>query len=416
MDAATAPWVVFAADVPLAPLVHGNRVRVAQMVEAVRRAGFRVAYLYWERDPREGDVRDMRGMVDELVVVRRGLAKLGKRILRARRGLAHALSKAGWIDEVTWWRLVENRDRGELCPAELGLRLAEILASREVAAFVAVYANLAPLADVARARGVFSAVDTQDVMHERAETLRAQGVKPAGLIVSRATEGEWIARFDLVIAIQEREARALSGLVDPRRVLTIEHGVRLPASVEERLVLEHDLVLIGSNNRPNQHGLAWFVDEVWPRVLREVGDARLLVFGPLAGTSACAGPRVEAVGRVDEVRTAYDRARLVVNPVRAGSGLKIKTVEALAFAKPLVTTRVGADGLEDASGTAFLASDDPTEFAAHCVRILTDDEFAHGLARAGREFARARFAPEQVYAPLVEALRSALARRGLSAP
>ncbi len=412
MGAAGAPWIVFAADVPLAPLVHGNRVRVAQMVGAVRAAGFRVAYVYWERDPREGDVEAMRGLVDELVVVRRPRRKLGKRSLRARRGLAHALAKVGWIEDAAWWRLVENRDHADLCPPEVGRAVRDVIGARAPVACVAAYANLAPVADVARAHGVFSVLDSQDVMHERALTLRVQGVKPTGLIVSRETEAEWARRFDLVVAIQEREGRVLRELVAPRPVIVIEHGVRVPPDVDERLPAEPILVLLGSNNRPNQHGLEWFVADVWPLVLREVPGARLRVHGPLAHTAACAGPAVEAAGIVDDVREAYAAARVVVNPVRAGSGLKIKTVEALAHARPLVTTSVGADGLEDAAGRAFLVGDEAKEFASHCVRVLREDAQALQFARAGRELACLRFAPERVYAPLLDALREAARRRG----
>ncbi len=402
--AGAGPWIVLAADVPLAPLVHGNRVRIAQIVAALRAAGYRIAFLYWERDPREGDVDGMRGLVDELIVLRVERSRRGKRKLRLLRGLAHSLSKAGMLKEASWWRLVENRAHEDLCPLAFVERLATLLDSRPVAALVAVYANLAPLADVARARNVFSIVDTQDVMHERAETLRKNGVKPTGLIVSRAAEAAWVARFDLVVAIQEREARTLRGMVDPGRVMTIEHGLPVVES-SAAPARERSLVLLGSDNRPNQHGLEWFIAEVWPLVLRDVPDARVLVFGPLSRTSACSGPRVEARGEVGAVREAYDQARLVVNPVRVGSGLKIKTVEALAFAKPLVTTSAGADGLEEAAGRAFLSSDEPATFASHCVRLLTDEAFALEIAESGRAFAAERFGIERVYAPLVEAIR-----------
>mgnify|MGYP000139974826 CR=1 FL=1 len=394
-----------AADVPLAPLVHGNRVRVAQMVAALRAAGFKIAYVYWERDPREGDVALMRSLVDELVVVRRERNRFEKRALRLRRGLAYALSKAHVIGEGAWWRLVANRDTSALCPQELRERTAELLTARNAVALLCVYGNLAPLADLARERGIFSVVDTQDVMHERAETLLKSGVKPTGLMVTRATESTWLARFDLVVAIQEREAATLRGMLDRSRVMTTEHGVRL-ADATSVFVSEPNIVLLGSNNRPNQHGLEWFTSAVWPLVLREVPDAKTLVFGPLSRTLSCFGPRVEACGEVRDVAEAYARARLVVNPVRVGSGLKIKTVEALAFAKALVTTSVGADGLESAAGTAFLASDDPAQFAAACVRVLADDAFARSLAGAGRAFAAERFGPERVYAPLVAAIRS----------
>lgn len=402
----SSPWVVFAADVPLAPPVHGNRVRVAQMVAALRSAGFRVLYLYWERAPREGDVEAMRALVDEMIVVRWARSSLSKRRLRARRALALALSKMRLVSSKAWWRLVEERDFDALCPAVLRTRLAEILAERSCAALVYVYANLAPLAEVARARGVMSVVDTNDVMHLRAESLRERGIKPNGLLVSRRIEAEWLSRADLVLAIQPREAEVLARMVAPERVLLIEHGVRVPEAFDPRPAREERLVILGSNNRPNQDGLAWFLADVWPLVLRDMPTAELWVFGPLSRTSACRGPRVVSQGEVDDVSSAYTAARAVINPVRAGSGLKIKTIEALAWSRALVTTSVGAEGLETAANQAFLTADDGRAFADHCVKCLAHIEFAENLGTAGRALADARFSPVAVYAPLVAAIEA----------
>src|SRR5690348_3866135 len=87
-DADGRPWIVFAADVALAPATHGSRVRNVQLVDALRKAGFRVLYLYWERTPREGDIAAMCSLVDELAVVQAPRGSFGKRSLRMRRGMA----------------------------------------------------------------------------------------------------------------------------------------------------------------------------------------------------------------------------------------------------------------------------------------------------------------------------------------
>jgi glycosyltransferase involved in cell wall biosynthesis len=405
------PWIVFAADVPLAPSTHGSRVRNVQLVEALRNAGFRVLYLYWERTPREGDLEAMRALVDELDVVRVKRGSIGKRSLRLRRGLARTLSGPRSLPEKAWWWLVEDRDSEALCPRALRARLEHVLDTRPVAAVLVSYANLAPLCGIARARGVLAAVDTLDVMHLRAATLREQRIRPTGLLVPRETEARWLADADLVIAIQEREARALRDMVGAEKVMLIEHAVAVPRAFERAPAREPNVVLLGSNNRPNQHGLAWFVENVWPHVLHEAGDAELRVFGPLSRTTACAGTKVRAMGEVADIAAAYAQARVVVNPVLAGGGLKIKTVEALSFSRALVTTTVGAEGLEDAAGDAFMMTDEPTAFARACALCLLDEGAARELGERAGAYARKRFSPERVYAPLVEAVRARVARR-----
>jgi glycosyltransferase involved in cell wall biosynthesis len=399
------PWIVLAADVPLAPATHGSRVRNVQLVEALRAAGFRVLYVYWERTPREGDVTAMRALVDELDVVRAKRSTFGKRSLRLRRGIAGTLGRAQVLPERAWWWLVEDRDADALCPRVLRARVEEILSRQSVAAVIASYANLAPLAGLARERGVLGIVDTLDVMHLRAATLREQRIQPTGLLVPREVEARWLSQADFVVAIQEREAATLAGMVGRERVLVIEHAVRVPRSFDPAPAREPALVLLGSNNRPNQHGLFWFLEHVWPLVLRDVPDAELLVFGPLSRTPACAGPRVRAEGEVDEPAAAYARARAVINPVRAGAGLKIKTVEALSFSRALVTTTPGAEGLEAAAGEAFLMADEPAAFARACASLLVDPAAALALGTRAGAFARARFAPEEVYKRLIALIR-----------
>lgn len=409
-------WVVVAADVPLAPATHGNRVRNVQLVAALRAAGLRVSYLYWERSAREDDVDAMRALVDELTVVRAPRGAFARRRTRLQRRLAGGLRSAGLIGERAWWRLVEDDERAACPPAlvaalegtleRLGTRCAGVIAS---------YANLWPLARAARARGKVAVIDTHDLMHARAATLFAQRVRPTGLLVRRDVEARWLREADVVVAIQEREAEALRELVGAAadgarvatRVLTIGHGVApvLTPGAELDPRAERAVTILGSNNRPNQHGLEWFVRDVWPLVLSQVSDAELRVFGPLSRTDACRGPRVRACGEVDDPGTAQESALVAVNPVLAGSGLKIKTVDALAWGRALVTTSRGAEGLEDGAGEAFALADDPAAFAAACVHWLADPARAREQGRRARAWALARFAPERVYAPLVAILQ-----------
>jgi glycosyltransferase involved in cell wall biosynthesis len=89
---------------------------------------------------------------------------------------------------------------------------------------------------------------------------------------------------------------------------------------------------------------------------------------------------------VGDVKEAYARAAVVINPVLAGTGLKTKTIEALAFGCPLVSTSCGAEGLEAAAGSAFYLADDPVPFAAAVIELLTDPERAAGFAKGALQF------------------------------
>jgi glycosyltransferase involved in cell wall biosynthesis len=98
---------------------------------------------------------------------------------------------------------------------------------------------------------------------------------------------------------------------------------------------------------------------------------------------------VRRLGFVDSLADAYGRAAVVINPQQFGTGLSIKSVDALLHGRPLVTTVSGARGLEDGAGTAFLQASSAEEFAEVVVGLLRDTAQAAALARRAAAFARA---------------------------
>jgi glycosyltransferase involved in cell wall biosynthesis len=112
------------------------------------------------------------------------------------------------------------------------------------------------------------------------------------------------------------------------------------------------------------------------------------------------------VGRVsdEELAHEYQTAHAVINPQVAGTGLKIKCVEALSAGCPVVMNQAGADGLEEGAGTAFLVANDWADFSGHVVRILTDLGLRRGLEAEARRFAAKMFSPEATFSELERSL------------
>ena len=137
---------------------------------------------------------------------------------------------------------------------------------------------------------------------------------------------------------------------------------------------------------PNVDGLLFFIRDVWPRILAARPTAQFIVVGadPAPELKALDAPRVTIVGPVDDLRPYLSRAAVVVVPLRLGSGTRLKILESWAMARPVVSTSLGAEGLESVSGKHLLIADDPAEFAAAVVRILNEPELAASLGAAGR--------------------------------
>jgi glycosyltransferase involved in cell wall biosynthesis len=147
------------------------------------------------------------------------------------------------------------------------------------------------------------------------------------------------------------------------------------------------LLFLGSfRHLPNQEALTWFLREVFPKVRTEEPRARLVVIGsdPPPRHSLPEAEAIDLVGFVEDVREPLKRYSLFVCPILSGSGVRVKLLEAFAAGIPVVSTRLGAEGLTDKDGDVCALADDTSSFAAHIVRLLRDPESAAQLAERAR--------------------------------
>ena len=249
--------------------------------------------------------------------------------------------------------------------------------------------------------GATTAIDTIDVFSTKAHKVERHGVSD-GLALSEAEEAALLRRADILIGIQPDEARDLARLAPDRKVVSV--GVDFAVSRDAPAALPRATVLlVASGNPMNVKGLSDFLAFCWPVVRRDVPDAELLVVGAVGETVHGAPDGVRLLGRVADLGPLYAAARVVINPAAAGTGLKIKTVEALCHLRPVVCWPSGADGLSDEARAFCHVAADWFGFAVHIKRLLTDDEEASAVEHARTRLEHA-FSPGVVYAPLADAL------------
>lgn len=166
---------------------------------------------------------------------------------------------------------------------------------------------------------------------------------------------------------------------------------------------------------PNREGILWFVDHVWERIRTTLPAARLLIAGEgTEGLGISSRPGVEVLGFVGDLEPVYRAARLVICPIRRGSGTRIKIIEAALSGRAVVSTTIGAEGLGFGAGTEITLADTPTAFVSACVVLLTDPLRAAAMAGAARDRARALYSRERVAAELAGLCRGLL--RGKAEP
>ncbi|MDH4074304.1 MAG: glycosyltransferase family 4 protein [Acidimicrobiia bacterium] len=174
------------------------------------------------------------------------------------------------------------------------------------------------------------------------------------------------------------------------------------------------LVLVGSfAYQPNNDGLAWLLEGVWPtiRAAKPEAELRLVGRGLAADHPARSTPGVTVLDHVADVTPELRRATVAVVPVLWGAGTRVKIIEAFAHHVPVVSTTVGAEGLAVEPGRHLLIADTPRQFAAACLSALADPPTASRLADAGYGLFRQRYEEGVVIHGLTELVRELLAER-----
>jgi glycosyltransferase involved in cell wall biosynthesis len=203
-------------------------------------------------------------------------------------------------------------------------------------------------------------------------------------------------RFDRAIVVSEPERDALRRS-DPRLAVSIvENGVDAAAlSPLPEPPVTDTLLFVGTfTYRPNVDAALLLGREIFPLVRRAFPAARLLLVGHEPPDAVRALGRelgVSLAGAVPDVRRAYERAAVAVAPLRAGGGTRLKILEAMALGRPVVSTRVGAEGLDVADGNDLLLADAPGDFAKAVARLLGDRPLRARLAANARRLVEARY-------------------------
>lgn len=168
-----------------------------------------------------------------------------------------------------------------------------------------------------------------------------------------------------------------------------------------------EIIFVGGfQHAPNVDAATFLIEQVMPIVWRSVSDARVLLVGadPPLDVVALAGPLVEVAGHVSDLEPLYRRARMSVNPIRYGAGVKGKVLASLAAGVPVVATSVANEGIDLISGEEALIADDAEGLARHVVALFADGSMLSRLAERGQRVITERFSEEAMRSAMLGAL------------
>ncbi len=200
-----------------------------------------------------------------------------------------------------------------------------------------------------------------------------------------------------------------------RGALRVVPNAIVPPDVAPGVTARRTILFLGSHHHgPNRAAAERLVRKIWPIVRAEVPDACLVIAGTDSESlpSRHAGsPGVDYVGFADDLDALYVESRVICTPIVHGSGTRLKLVEAAAYARPMVSTRMGAEGLGFRDGAEILLRETDAELAVACIELLRNDVLCHRLGEAARSYMLAHYDARAVQCQVEQMIRDAVPPR-----
>lgn len=214
----------------------------------------------------------------------------------------------------------------------------------------------------------------------------------------RRYEAQACRKVCLTVAVSSQDRKLLQMTAPNALIRDVPTGVDIdyftPTGGGTEMPAE--LVFTGSMDwYPNEDAILYFITDILPIIRRSLPEVTVTIVG--RGPSKRLREEVDSAGvnitgRVEDVRPYIDAASVYIVPLRIGGGTRLKIFEALAMAKAVVSTSVGAEGLPLSDGEHFLRADDPETFASAVVTLVRNADQRRALGCAGQQLMRERFA------------------------
>lgn len=252
--------------------------------------------------------------------------------------------------------------------------------------------------------------DTVDLHYLREQRRREVQGGDSGVDYSeeRAVELQIARTADAVLVVSQAEKDVLvgEGVPTPIHVVPISHRLGpLGQPFEGRSGM---LFVGGFAHNPNVDAAKWLVESVYPLVRRALPGAQLLIVGsnPTEEIWSLERDGVRVLGWVPDLAPLYRTARVFIAPLRFGAGVKGKIGESLSYGLPVVTTRIGIEGMNLEHEREVLVADTPESMAQQVIRLYSSEDLWQLLSDEGRKKVFTQYSPESVRAVLGDVLAS----------
>ncbi|MBS1946822.1 MAG: glycosyltransferase [Bacteroidetes bacterium] len=248
-------------------------------------------------------------------------------------------------------------------------------------------------------------LDTHDLVHNRVKSFKKYKLEYKNILLSRKEELKIFKCYDYVMLIQKSDFENIAEEIGVTMLLLVPHPVMLSKKFIRKVL--KNVGFIASPYAPNIDALNWFIHKVWEKIYSKY-DLVLNVYGnikyAIGNQRDMHSKKIIFHGLVHDLEGVYKYLDIIINPIRCGAGLKIKSIEALGHGLPLITTTHGASGIEDGASIAFLIADTPEEFVEAFDNLIYNFEHRKKIAGEAFKYAQTNFSKKKCYGDLLRVI------------
>jgi len=251
-------------------------------------------------------------------------------------------------------------------------------------------------------QNVITLLDTHDLVHKRNKSAHLAGITDGFNLTSRQ-ERDLFRHYDGIICIQEDDYNTVSQWAGDYKNLLVPHPI--PINPQRLSATPTRVGIVASAWHANIHGLNYFIKHIWPKL--ENTNLSLNLYGYITEAfQTNTDPSIHLHGFKEKIDDCYKHIDIAVNPVFYGAGLKIKTIEAMAYGIPQVTTTEGASGLQHLSNKAFLMANNDEQFIDYINLLLNDEKKRKQISDYAVEYVKDNLSEAQCFKPLIDFIRN----------
>jgi len=398
-EIATVPHILMVTHVLPYPPAAGNEIRIYKMLKWFQQKGYRVTLVLkplGEIEVTSECIVGIGDMVENIYVFDNRSTSLWF-------GLPGNHGPRPVDTDINDPKLREIQDG--FCPPWFVEEVAAIVSSLKPDVVIAQYIFMSRILMLPECGNALRFIDAHDLFCRKQATVEQYGIKNYGLSLSDEEERQLLMRSDTVLAIQRTELEEIMKLVPERKALLASFDIETHVT-DSACVVPGQVLIIASSNEFNIRGTQDFLDYTWPLVREGNPIARLRVVGRVCCGVYSDDPTVDLLGFIENLDSEYEQAAVVVNPCRVGTGLKIKTIEALAWGKAHVAWPSAADGLRELGDVPAIIATNVVTFADGILYLISDSPKREALQEDAHRFISEHFGASIVYADLAREIES----------